>query len=260
MSFAWTTHRVAAGTCTGFRIGRLSLWVRHEAEEWRLAHQLTDEPGPAGVTPDCRPPDGLEWVRVVDPEHVDEIRLLPVMPARPLVVRPDSTLHLPPAARCRLYIGIPVHVRVELPLQRGTAVLAEWPTQKLSKTWFGAPDDSRGLLCLALHSRARLVIDDLGPAKPARAVCTMRLNNVSGEHLEYRSLALLTDHLGLSRSEDGRLWTTTVAVDFKGTGVHSGVRYLNAYPAGIRQLTVLTPPRMPIAEGLADRLFGAWTR
>jgi len=148
------------------------------------------------------------------------------------------------------------------PLHNGALRLSEFPVQALSKTWFGTPDDPRGLLCLALHSRARLTVDGLGPVDPARAICTMQLNNASPGILEYRMLALLTDHLGISRGGDGRLWATTVEVTFKGvdTDTDTGIRYLGGQVVNNRRLTPLTEPRNPVTESLSSRLLGGWIR
>lgn len=202
----------------------------------------------------------MEWIRYVDTEGCPEIRLCPVVPLLPLVVRPESPMHLLPRSNSSLYVGIPVSVRVELPLHNGALRLSEFPVQALSKTWFGTPDDPRGLLCLALHSRARLTVDGLGPVDPARAICTMQLNNASPGILEYRMLALLTDHLGISRGGDGRLWATTVEVTFKGVDTDTDIRYLGGQIVNNRRLTPLTEPRNPVTESLSSRLLGGWIR
>ncbi len=256
----WKAHEIPVGQCASFRIDHLSLWIWHQAGEWRLAHHLEAAPQALEYRPDVPVPENVEWIRYVDSEGRPEIRLLPVMPGLPLVVRPESPLHLLPLSQSSLYVGIPVTVRVELPLHNDTLLLAAFPVQALSKTWFGTPDDPRGLLCLALHSRARLTIDGLGPVDPARAICTMQLKNASHGILEYRTLALLTDHLGISQGANGRLWATTVEVTFKGIDADTGIRYLGSQAGGDRRLTPLTEPRNPATESLSSRLLGGWTR
>lgn len=256
----WQSHENPVGHCACLRLERLVLWIWHPAGEWRLAHRLEDEPQAAEYRPDDAVPEQVEWTRFIDAEARPDIRFRPVMPALPLVVRPEAAMHLLPRVESQLYVGIPVTVRIERPRGEEGVILAEYPVQPLTKTWFGAPDDPHGLLCLALHSRARLTLDGLGPVDPARAVCPMHLKNAADATLEYRSLALLTDHLGIDQGGDGRLWATQVEVTFKGIEADTGIRYLSSSDGARQSLVPLSEPRQPVTESLSRRLLGGWVR
>ena len=85
----WEAYKIPVGHCDRFRIDHLSLWFWHQAKEWRLAHRLEETPQSLEHTPDVPVPENVEWIRYVDTEGCPEIRLCPVVPLLPLVVRPE---------------------------------------------------------------------------------------------------------------------------------------------------------------------------
>ena len=57
-----------------------------------------------------------------------------LLPALPLAISPASVMHLLPASRSELFVGIPVTVRVGIPYGGDTLTLAEHPVQPLTRT------------------------------------------------------------------------------------------------------------------------------
>lgn len=254
--FSWQPRELPAGRCALLRMGHLTLWIWHVPGEWRLAALQEEQPQATEYRDDLPVPREVgEWIRYTGPAANSTFRLLPALPALPLAISPASVMHLLPASRSELFVGIPVTVRVGIPYGGDTLTLAEHPVQPLAKTWFGQPDDPRGELCLSLRSRARLDVAELGPADPARAICALRLHNPTAAMLPLQSLALPTDPLGLAQDSEGRLWTTDVEVVFKGGGTEATLRYVEGAEAG--QRTLLTPPRHSAAAGnFSSRLLG----
>jgi hypothetical protein len=257
MTSLWQTHETPVAGCLACRLDRLTLWIWHATGEWRLCHRYEESAGPSGVAL-VAPPAGSAWVSFVGAGESERLRLVPAMPALPVIVRPAVPLNLLPGQHAAFFVGVPVSLGGDLLTANGAVRLAESPVQVLSKSWSGPPDDEVGMLCLALRSRARRAIAELDPAESGRAICALHIHNQSPEVFEFQRLTLLTDHLGLQLGTDGQLWTTPVEVAFRGPGSVARTRYLTDLPAAARQATQLTPPRQALAESLSSRVLNVW--
>lgn len=255
----WQTYEIPVGACLCGGVDSLTLWLWHVAGEWRLAsRQERVASRKVAVTLDCEPPADLVWTRFAAADDMTRVRLLPALPALPVVLRPADALNLLPAHRAAFFVGVPISIRVEMATPHGHIRLAEIPVQTLSKTWSGAPDDEDGMLSLALRSRARRTLPELGGGECGRAICALNIHNHTAEVFEFQRLVLLTDHLGVFGGRDGQLWTTPMDVSFHGHGSAARMAYHSAAPSFASDATVLTPPRITLSESLSRRVLSAW--
>jgi hypothetical protein len=259
----WRAYSLEVGTTLHWAIGLLDLWVERTSDEWHVAsvvgragngplvqldEKMHDAP-PVAAENVPRPTD-VPWRRMLAPPGSGRIEFAPVMPDRPLVVRPEEPLAIPPKGAGTFYVGIPVRVRIRI-LAEPQTVLAELPTAVMSSTWFGEP--TSGELCYSLTTRARRSPGE-GRALAHRAVCPVRVTHDSPRDLAFHQLCIHVDALAVY---DGRtqLSTGDVEVTFHADDQRPRVTYApgpsTLAGAGAR----LSGPRSPQSENVLKRGF-----
>lgn len=209
----WEPQEVPLGQMLCCRIGPLHLRLEHAAAEWRIASEHEDE------APDTSPPASLELAsgylsdddieRYVAPRSGDEVRLQPMLPDRPVVIRPRQPVFLPSHAETTLYLSTPVWLRIEV----GSAepiVLREVPAIELSDTWFG-PSTREGELCYSDKTRARSSLAEV-PYRPHRVLTAVRVRNEAATVLPLEKLSLPVPALSVYGAADGSLHTQEVSL------------------------------------------------
>lgn len=236
-------------------VGPLTLWLRSVHNEIWVAHRHQGERGEA---PDEQP-DDVDWSRwaLVDRPH--RLRLRPVFPDRPLVVKPEHPFTLLRRAEARLYVRIPVWVCLEVVEEgrRKPTVLTEIPTEPLSDTWWG--DFLDGELAYWLSTKGRRVVTpDL--FRPHLVMATLQLSNRSEDDLAVEKLALRVEHLSIYL-KDSRLWAEEVKVHYHGEEEGSEIHMDDEPPVEAEGAVELSPARAQ-ARSLRARTFArlrAWS-
>ena len=224
----------AQGELQRLDIGPLRLSLRAEDGELWITHSRAT----GGEEPDRSLPDGAPWSRWALPEGQCHLHLSPVFPDRPLVVKPEHAFTLMRRASARIYVRIPVWVRVEITDQPGgrRALLTEIPTVTLSETWWGDFRDGEMAYWLTTTGRRKLTPDLFGAHMVISAV---QLDNLSEDDLQVEKLSLRVEHLSVYE-KDGWLWAEEVRVEYhgddEGTEIHMDD---NAPPeaAGAREIS-----------------------
>jgi len=262
MSF-WSTYELEVGATYHWKIGLLDLWVECAAGEWRVA-SLTGREGhdalvrldektvdvPVVAAEKAGKPDDVPWRRVLAPGAGRTIELMPIMPDRSLVVRPEEPLIIPPKTRGTFYVSVPVFVSIRT-ADGPPVVLGEAPTAVLSNTWFGDP--ASGELCYSLPTRARRELGE-GRAQPHRAVCPVQLVNASGKDLQFQRLMLQVGALAVFDGDE-QLSTGDVEVTFQTEEQTARVKF-GAGASKIPGVTSrLTDARTPRKESVLGRGF-----
>lgn len=244
--FDWGRHRIPSHGAFSASLGTLTLHVEYRDEEiWVACHEVPeDESAPA---PD--PPD-TTWSRWAADERPEELDIHPVLPDRSLVLRPENPFSLLPGARARVYVRLPLWVRVSLP-GSGNAVLVEAPSRVLSDSWWGSPTE--GKLCYWLDITARRSVGrEL--FRPDRIICPLHLRNDAPEDLPVEKLLLRTEHLSVFRGQ-ASLWADEVRVRYRGEEEDSEVDVTGRPPPDAPGAPRLTHPRMPMVRGFRARTF-----
>ncbi len=251
----WRPTRVGVGEVVRRQVGPLTLWLRRTADEWHLATRrgIETESG-NGPAPDEAEPEDNAWLRWTVGDETSMFRLLPTMPDRPVVVRPESPVAVPPSREALLLVSIPVWVRITAGAEQ-RFVLREEPSAFMSPTWFGDP--LSGELCYALRTRARRSVTP-ADARAHRAVCPVRVHNGWSAPLQFDRLCIPVDHLSVYTSAT-QLWTNEVQVTFRGPDEPSQVDCAVGAPAIEPIVGILSEPRSPTARSQLRRSFaGVW--
>lgn len=243
----WGVVPLDEGQTKRRRFGPLALHLRRSAGEVWVAHTQVpgDEADPLGGDE-----ENLPWSRWAPRRLVSQVSLTPALPDRLVVVSPEVPFHLESGAEARIYVRIPLWVKVALG-DGEASVLLEAPTSVLSDTWWGDP--SEGELGYWLPTRARRQIsDDLFVEH--RAVCALDLENLSDRSLSVERFALRTVHLSLYRDK-GRLWGGETRVRYEGHEDGSQIDITEAPPKEAPGAKLIGPPRQPLPRGFRALTF-----
>jgi hypothetical protein len=231
------------------QIGPLVLWIRRGLDEIhiateRLTTEIVDESDTASFTcvNDSEPPN-LEWKRWVVGAQCNEITVLPVMPDRPVVVRPELPVKIPKDQEALFYFSIPVWARIVVE-KPGRTILCEEPSVVRSNIWFG--DLMSGELCYSLRSRARRRIIDI-EAKPHRVACPVRIRNRGGVQFDVERFCVHLEYLKVYKGITG-LWTNEVLISYLGEDTDSKIEYAQV------------PPDDEVVEGVIGEARTEWKK
>lgn len=209
-------------------VGPLELWLRGVDKEVWVAHRER----PEGDEPAERPPEDVEWGRWAFRDSAFGLRITPVFPSLPLVVKPEHSFTLLRKAKARIYARVPTWVRLEA-VDRETdsaALLLELPTVTLSETWWGTFTDGELAFWLPTTARRRVTPDLF---EPHRIMCTLQLANHSLDDLVVEKLVLRVEHLSIFE-KNGELWAEEVKVNYHGEEESSEILMDDEPPAEAR--------------------------
>jgi len=244
-------------------LGPLCLRLRRVEDEWLVAYDYNLET--VSTEPDFlekEKSDSVVWSRFVVNGHFSDIKLIPVLPDRPVVVSSENPIMIMPGSSALFFVTVPVWVRL-CTGKNGTITLTDIPSAPLSNTWFGDP--LNGELAYSSRTQARRTAAE-APSLPNRVICPVRVGNSSTEPLDLQKLCIHVEHLkvyrekpGESHSEDGgtnRLWTNEVLITFYGIDLMSKIDYTKElYPIkGTYEL--MSGERVPYDTGLLKRSVG----
>ncbi|MDX1647951.1 MAG: hypothetical protein R3304_12465, partial [Longimicrobiales bacterium] len=210
-------------------LGDLRLRLQRRPDEvWmRAVHESSDEwtrrrdpegggsgdgpaPSPSGthtrsLATQVRDEEWMRWAARTE----DELGLRPVMPDRPVVVSPEQPFFLLPSGRARVFVRIPLFVRIQIEDgEGGSSTLEEVPSQVLSDTWWGS--FTEGELGYWVETRARREMDP-SLYEPHLAICPFILSNGSDQVLPVERFALRVSYLTLF-GRGTACWTDEVLV------------------------------------------------
>lgn len=241
----WGAVTLPIGGVARWRAGPSTVRAQRRAADWRLWHDAGDD---AYAVVAERPrrqseaaPDGAPSARFSFAETPDTVTVTPALADRPVVVRPESHLSLPPGERVTLYVGAPVWMALKVEVRRARrgrketapVVLTEMPTFRPSDTWFG-PSTREGELCYAIRTAARLEVAEL-PLRPHRAVTPVTVENQGTATLQIDRIAVPMPFLALYADRHGRLWSDAVTWTRQADG-DTIVKIAAGAPAGAERL------------------------
>lgn len=244
----WGKRTIEENTPECIATGNLRLWIlRRDSEVW-VGHIHTEAQTPAG-TDSASPPDDLEWSRWAMKTNIGEIGVTPVFPDLPLVVTSEFPLRISSSTKIQIFTRIPIWIRISIPQQDYR--LAETPTVKLSRTWFGTPLE--GELCYHATTKARRSLSRV-EVKPYLVNCPIIINNKSSEDLDFEKFCYRVERLSIYQHKN-ELWADETEIIHHGTDLNSDILMTGKLPEGIDKKNKLSEPRQKIQKSLATRTF-----
>lgn len=252
----WGEFRLRPGEAGSWLIGPLALRVQHQEGEWVIGTARSSELDDAVEVrvPHAAGPwsPGFEVTSFAVSRLTERLVLLPILPPRSLVVRPEARLSVPQEEEVTLRVRAPLWVKVGI--GEGAKTLVEVPSVNLPSTWFG-PSPTEGELCYALRASGRLRAKDL-VAAGHEALVTVRIRNRADTPLLVERINLPVESLRLYEQEGVGLLTNAVNLD-RVAEAEVNVRVDPGPPVGIAARLV-TDGR--VGEGALRRAFGSLFR
>jgi hypothetical protein len=236
------------------RAGSLVIYIRRIDDEWLFSYTLGDESEAAtsfdvaGVGSEALSED-LEWERLVSARE-ESIHAIPVLPDRPLVIRPKSSVSIFPDRFAKFYVAVPVWLRFVAKRGRETTDIIDIPSRKLSNTWFGDPGG--GELCYSLDAPLMRTNDQLETG-PLEATCSLVVRNGSVGKLNFERICVHVENLSIFGEQN--LWTNEIKVLFKGVDQISQISIQKSPPASLKDPTKLTDPRIEPNKSVLRKSF-----
>ena len=241
----WGSVTLPVGGVARWRAGPSTVVAQRLASDWRIWHE-TEPDAYAGDAERARrveddPPDTAPTARFSFAETPDTITVTPILADRPVIVRPESALSIPPGERVTFYASAPVWMAIELQVRRpkrgskgpSPIVVAELPSFRPTDTWFG-PSTREGELCYAVRTAARTEVADL-PLRPHRAVTPVTIENQAATPMEITRIEAPMPFLALHFDRSGRLWTDGVLFTLEADD-DTSVKVTPGTPAGGERL------------------------
>ncbi len=253
MSF-WTKHQVDDGKCYVSRIGSLTLWFLKKDNELLIAEQQLPKENEGNFeqileTPhEAELPENVAWKRWIVNQADKSVGLVPVMPTRPIVVRPEAPVQVLPGNKTCFFVSIPVSVRIT---SSNDDILTEVPIRILSNIWFGDP--MSGELCFSVKSGAVTSIEQK-KEKVYTATCPICIENQSSSLFNFNRFAVHTEYFSVYLGQK-HLWTNQIDVVIEGGGQKSSIN-IPETPPQIEEITKqLSPGREKFSKKFYKKMF-----
>mgnify|MGYP006900793202 FL=1 len=100
-------------------------YTHNDKKSENYFHEVTDKP----VNP--------EWTRVISENSSGRIILKPAMPDKPVIVQSPEEIRILEKQKSVITVKIPVNYRLATEANKEEKILYEFPSEIMSKTWFG---------------------------------------------------------------------------------------------------------------------------
>jgi hypothetical protein len=249
----WDEIEIPQKTCVAWHFPSRSIWVERVESEWHVL-SLPGDPSLAearsGPVVRARKPTSSQWRHYLHRE-TGAVRPAPVLPDRPVVVRPDRWLTLLPGQSTVFFLELPLWFRLSTTGPHAARVFEE-PLGVLTRTWFG--DAITGELCWGLATRLHHSLESVD-LQAARAVCPLTIENDSDTDLVFEKICLHVENLSLYRGPH-RLWTNSLRAVFKGPDQATQIEISPEPPTHEGNLVLLSPARQQVTGWSFRRTFG----
>ncbi|HUZ16929.1 MAG TPA: hypothetical protein VMV68_00975 [Spirochaetia bacterium] len=240
-----------------WHVGAARFWIRRTSGEWFVAFEPPnkDSSGSAEtahqliVGREEAPPEGLQWTRYVAGDS-NKIAVRPILPDRPVVVRPIAPVKVLSGRSVQYFIHIPVWLSITESADHAPLLLTEHPGLQMSSTWFGDPDN--GELCYSLTAELVLSHVEL-EGYPLAAICPLKISNLSPAILDFQRVCVRVPYLHLYRGERF-LSTNEVELTYRGPE-QSQISLQSRIPGFDREIRHVSQPRVKVSRSIIKKSF-----
>ncbi len=249
----WKQRDLDPKMCLRYDIGPLTIWIRYADHDWYVGDHLRNDGVRlyrVGTETLSEIPDMVQWRRWTSAKELLNVRVSPLLPDRPLVVKPDSEIKIPAGRRALFFVSIPLWFRVSVGYPQ-EITLTEVPSAVLSNSWFGSV--TSGELCYSLMTRATRDVD-VSEVLLHRATCPVHIHNNTPNELDLLRLSVHGEFLRLYEGQN-RLYTNNVKVTFRGEEQLSQIELAKTAPDIEPGCTLIQQARAPSEPSFMKRTF-----
>nr|WP_321356508.1 DUF432 domain-containing protein [uncultured Draconibacterium sp.] len=171
--------------------------------------------------------------------------LAPALPVKPMIFK-NSRIIISPKQRLTFFVKIPLILQVYASKKQDENLLAEFPLQQISNTWFGEPVN--GEAAFALESDHFLDFKSIEEDE-LFAICPITVFNNDNAALDIERLIIRVDQMNLVKFSN-HLVTSQVKLEYKGKDHLSSVNYGFAKAFHGENHDIVAKPRNPEGKSL----------
>ncbi len=248
----WCESELKTDVLKKYKIGDLRFWCVGGDNLISLAYQYIN--GENYEKDAEQPPDDIKWNRWSLPHAVEKLKLSPLFPDKPIVVKPEINLKVPTNVTTRFFVRIPVWVKLELLQNKTKTELVDLPSVALSPTWFGTPME--GDLCYWITSSAKISAEpDI--SRNHMILCPISLTNKSDVELEITKLKIQVSSLSVF-FDDQQLWSDDINITYRGEQDLSQIKVSGKAPNEAPEAIRLVLPRSDAKKSFTSRTFSTF--
>lgn len=204
-----------------WKIGNRAFWIQRIDNGWKIIGKLEEDFAEEPVIKQKQDkPEDMAWNTIYSGKK-NQIQLLPQLPDKPLLLKPDQEITLFPKQTLKIFITAPVWIRIKTISLNEGRMLKEFPSRELSNTWFGEVDS--GELAYSSDSPVYEYFTNI-PDSYDRVICPVRIKNMSDIPLDLIRLSLNVSHLNIYTSGNSMI-ADMITVEYKGQDQVSRVSY-----------------------------------
>ncbi len=234
-----------------WHLGAVEFYIKKNNKEWQIAYKhnasvnnLTE------LAREVPEPVDVKWNTFIG-DRQSPLILMPALPDRPVVVKPDNIFKLLPDKIFQLFIHMPVWIQLYLGAPHSDNLICEIPSAELSGTWFG--DSDSGVLSYSLP-KGYIKNSVLPSMAENEIICPLRITNSSSSQLDFQRLCIHVESLNIY-SQGKTLMANETKVRFKGENFISDIYYTDQAPANIENLKLIADPRIPGKANVLKKSF-----
>ncbi|MBN2350822.1 MAG: DUF432 domain-containing protein [Bacteroidales bacterium] len=245
----WIKSKIEEDTCYRWHIGNRQFKLIRKKNVWNIQKSILPETGTGFSIERCIPESTLDWDKFITEKVM--LYLVPALPDKPLVLRPESNFQIMPGTNIQLFVQIPLWIQLFAGSHRYENLISDFSSVELSNTWFGEPDI--GIPAYSLNNPVQ-TIKDTEKILSYEAMCPLQIINESNEILNFQRLALHVEQLDLYTNEV-QLFTNEVKVKFKGEDRASDITFSGSKPFSNEKLRRINSPRETARKNILNRGF-----
>ncbi|WP_319502373.1 DUF432 domain-containing protein [uncultured Draconibacterium sp.] len=175
----------------------------------------------------------------------NKLILAPALPAKPMVFKSNRII-ISPKQRLTFFVKIPLILQLYASKKQDENLLAEFPLQQISNTWFGEPVN--GEVAFALESDHYLDFKTMEDDERF-AICPITIFNNDNAALELDRLIIRVDQMHLLKYKE-HLVTSHVKLEYKGKDHLSSANYGFSKVFHGENHEIIAKPRNPEGKSL----------
>jgi hypothetical protein len=252
----WSELTIPHGRAARIRLGPLVVTAARLEHEWLVTRQVVDGPDSDVLIQNNiaidEPRSDANVTRYATASKTERFRIVPILPDRSVLTRPERPISILPRTEVRLYVGSPLWL---LLTQGADEPLGELPASPPKEAWVGSSTRD-GELCYATRTYGRLRLEDIMP-RPHRVMTSVTINNGSSHAFVCDHVSLPVRRLSVYASSEGRLWTESISLERSAGEEFAKLDVSSGPPHEAREATLLSGPREVEQRGGRFRAFGA---
>jgi len=188
------------------RIEYLEFWLKKISDEWLIAYTHNDKKSENYFHEVTDKPVNTEWTRVISENSSGRIILKPAMPDKPVIVQSPEEIRILEKQKSVITVKIPINYRLATEANKEEKILYEFPSELMSKTWFG--ELLTGMVAYSLNTK--ILAGSIFQPGDNYVHCRINISNTAKKPFVFRKLSVPVNNMNIyeTKNKGGKIFTT----------------------------------------------------